>query len=51
MNISIREIIALLCLLSGLGLIFLTSSKPLTFLAFGLIIAGGIAISAGRRKS
>ena len=51
MNISVREIIALLCLLAGLGLIFFTESKPLTWLAFALILIGGAVIASGKRKS
>ena len=50
MKISIREIISLILLLAGLGLIFLTNTKPLMILAFGMIIAAGIIISVGKRK-
>lgn len=49
MKISIREIISLALLLAGLGVIFLTNTKPMMFLAFGMIIAAGI-ISVGKRK-
>ena len=50
MKIIIREIFSLILLLAGLGLIFLTNTKPLMILAFGMIIAAGIIISVGKRK-
>ena len=45
------DIISVLLLIAGLLLIFLTDSKPLTWLAFALIIAGGAVVSVGKKKS
>ncbi len=45
------DIISVILLIAGLLLIFLTDSKPLTWLAFALIIAGGAVVSVGKKKS
>lgn len=45
------DIISVVLLIAGLLLIFLTDSKPLTWLAFGPVIAGGAVIAAGKKKS